>query len=78
MEDIKAAKGEIKFQELKQDCSFNKNFQGRPFMCMLSLCLEIYIQPCIFIGRMVAEATVLWPSDAKSQLTGKDPDVGKD
>ena len=25
-----------------------------------------------------AEAPILWPSDAKSQLTGKDPDVGKD
>ena len=25
-----------------------------------------------------AEAPVLWPPDAKSQLTGKDPDAGKD
>ena len=25
-----------------------------------------------------AEAPILWPSDAESQLTGKDPDVGKD
>ena len=25
-----------------------------------------------------AEAPVLWPPDAKSQLTGKDPDTGKD
>ena len=25
-----------------------------------------------------AEAPVLWPPDVKSQLTGKDPDVGKD
>ena len=24
------------------------------------------------------EAPVLWPPDAKSQLTGKDPDTGKD
>ena len=33
-----------------------------------------------FIGRtdVEAEATVLWPSDAKSWLTGKDPDAGKD
>ena len=33
-----------------------------------------------FIGRMdaEAEAPILWPSDAKSQLTGKDPDTGKD
>ena len=37
-------------------------------------------QPRIFIGRTDAEADapILWPSDAKSQLTGKDPDAGKD
>ena len=34
----------------------------------------------IFIERTVAEAEapILWPSDAKSQPTGKDPDAGKD
>ena len=34
----------------------------------------------IFIGRTdaEAEAPILWPSDAKSQLIGKDPDAGKD
>ena len=37
-------------------------------------------QPWIFIGRTdaKAEASVLWPPDAKSQLIGKDPDAGKD
>ena len=37
-------------------------------------------QPCIFIGRTVAEAEalILWPPDANSQFTGKDPDAGKD
>ena len=32
------------------------------------------------IGRTdaVAEASILWPLDAKSQLTGKDPEDGKD
>ena len=37
-------------------------------------------QPWIFIGRTdaEAEAPTLWPPDAKSQLTGKDPDAGKD
>ena len=37
-------------------------------------------QPWIFIGRTDAEveAPILWPPDAKSQLTGKDPDAGKD
>ena len=37
-------------------------------------------QPWIFIGRIdaEAEAPIPWPPDAKSQLTGKDPDAGKD
>ena len=37
-------------------------------------------QPWIFIGSSdtEAEAPVLWPRRAKSQLTGKDPDAGKD
>ena len=37
-------------------------------------------QPWIFIGRTdaEAEAPIFWPPDAKSQLTGKDPDAGKD
>ena len=25
-----------------------------------------------------AEVLILWPPDAKNQLTGKDPDAGKD
>ena len=35
-------------------------------------------QPWILIGRTDAEAPILWPPDVKSQLTGKDPDAGKD
>jgi len=39
-------------------------------------------QPWKFIGRTDAEAeaqaSILWPPDVKSQLTGKDPDAGKD
>ena len=35
-------------------------------------------QPWTFIGRTDAEAPILWPPDAKRQLTGKDPDIGKD
>ena len=37
-------------------------------------------QPWIFIGRTdaEAEAPILQPPDAKSQLTGKDSDAGKD
>ena len=37
-------------------------------------------QPWIFTGRTgaEAEAPILWPSDAKNWLIGKDPDAGKD
>ena len=37
-------------------------------------------QPWILVGRTdaEAEAPVLWPLDAKSWLTGKDPEAGKD
>ena len=37
-------------------------------------------KPGLFIGRTdaEAEAPILWPPDVKSQLTGKDPDAGKD
>ena len=38
------------------------------------------INPELFIGRTdaKAEAPILLPPDAKSQLIGKDPDAGKD
>ena len=35
-------------------------------------------QSWIFIGRTDAETPILWPPDRKSQLTGKDPDAGKE
>ena len=37
-------------------------------------------QPWILIGRTdpEAEVPILWPPDAKSHLTEKDPDAGKD
>ena len=35
-------------------------------------------QPWIFIGRTEAKAPILWSPDAKSRLTGKDIDAGKD
>ena len=34
-------------------------------------------QSCIFIGRTDAEAPILWPSDSKSQLIGRDVLLGK-
>ena len=33
-------------------------------------------QSRIFIGRTGAEAPILWPTDEKSVLVGKDPDAG--
>ena len=35
-------------------------------------------QPWIFIGKTDADAPIAWPADAKSRLTGKDLDAGKD
>ena len=37
-------------------------------------------QSWLFIGRTDAEAKapIFWPPNTKSQLTGKDPDAGKD
>ena len=35
-------------------------------------------QLLILIGRTDAEAPILWPSNEKSRLTGKEPDAGKD
>ena len=35
-------------------------------------------QSWIFIGRTDAEASILWPPDAKNWLIGKDPNAGKD
>ena len=37
-------------------------------------------QSWVFIGRtdIEAETPIFWPPDVKSQLIGKDPDVGKD
>ena len=35
-------------------------------------------QPRVFTGKTDAEVPILWPPDAKSRLTGKDPDAGKE
>ena len=57
-------------------------------MCLIKACPCKEIQPVppkgdqswVFMGRtdVEAETPVLWPPDAKSWLTGKDPDAGKD
>ena len=45
-----------------------------------TIALNLHASKVILIGRTDAEteAPVLWPPDAKSQLTVKDPDAGKD
>ena len=37
-------------------------------------------QSWVFFGRtdVEAETPILWPPDSKNQLTGKEPDAGKD
>ena len=35
-------------------------------------------QSSVVTGQTDAEASMLWPPDAKSRLTEKDPDAGKD
>ena len=35
-------------------------------------------QVWLFVKRINAEAPIIWPSDEKSQLIGKDSDAGKD
>ena len=36
------------------------------------------IMVCTITSLIEAEVPILWPPDAKSQLTGKDPDARKD
>ena len=51
----------------------------RPLDCKIKLVNPKGNQSWVFTGRADAEAEVpiLWPPDAKSQLTGKDPDAWK-
>ena len=48
-------------------------------LCLIKAVSPKWNQPLIFTGSTdaEAEAPVLWPLDAKSQLTWKDPDAGK-
>ena len=39
---------------------------------------QVYLQLKPWLGHGETEAPILWPPDAKSRLTGKDPDAGKD
>ena len=51
-----------------------------PLDCKIKPIIPKGSQPWIFIWRTdtEAEAPILWPPDAKSQLIGEDPDAGKD
>ena len=40
----------------------------------MSVCVYMYG----YLSIIEAEAPILWPPDANSQLIGKDPDAGKD
>ena len=51
-----------------------------PFTLSSTKLLSIYLPSLwLIIGRIdaEAEAPIIWPADAKSQLTGKSPDSGK-
>ena len=52
----------------------------RPLDCKIKPVNPKGNQPLMFIGKTDAEAKapIHWPPDAKSRLTGKDPDAGKD
>ena len=57
---------------LVQDHTWKKNVLTYPQVLLLSISSHLYP------GRTEAEAPILWPPDAKSQITGKDPGAGKD
>ena len=62
---------DVKWYLLWFDLHFpNEQWSWTPFMCWLAF--------WILIGRTAAEASILWPLDAKSQLIAEDPDVEKD
>ena len=47
--------------------------------CRARGCISLGADVCLLILiDAEAEAPILWPHDAKSQLTGKDPDAGED
>ena len=55
-----------------------KKILESPLGCKIKPVNPKWNQSWIFIGRTDAETPILWPPDAKSLLTGKDPDAGKD
>ena len=49
-----------------------------PLACKIKVVNPKGNQPWIFTVRTITEAPILWSSDVKSWLIGKDPDAGKD
>ena len=49
-----------------------------PLFFLILISFDSGNQPLILTGSAEAEPPILWPPDAKSRLTGKDPDAGKD
>ena len=62
-----------------QICYEKQKLLPLPFTLSSTKLLSIYLPSLwLIIGRTDAEAPIVWPADAKSQLTGKNPDSGKD
>ena len=61
------------------DCGIGEDSLDSPLDCkeIKSVSLKGN-QSFIFIGRTDAEAPILWPPEAKRQLTGKAPDAEKE
>ena len=60
-------------------CGVAKRLSGVPYSKEIKPVHPKGNQPWIFFGYDAeAEAPILWPSDAKNWLFGKDPDAGKD
>ena len=59
--------------------AFEKTLES-PLDCKIKPVNPKVNQSRIFIGRTdaKAESPILWPRDVKCQLTGQDPDAGKD
>ena len=61
-------------------CSFSviKRLFSSSSLSAIRVVPSAYLRFLIFIGRIIAEAPILWPCDVKSWLIGKDPDAWKD
>ena len=81
------AQSQTRLKRLSRSSSSSSSSMPAAMSSVYFLCLEskeikpvnpIGNHPWMFIRRTVAEAPILWLPDARSYLTGKDPDAGKD